>query len=216
MLVIDQLTKSFGPRTLWSGIDATIADGSVVGIVGPSGSGKSTLLDCIGLLEQPTSGSIRFDDICLTTTSARRRRALRARVLGYVFQNYALMEDATVASNLAVAAPHHGRGRADRALIASALEAVGLPGRQRTPVSVLSGGEQQRVAVARLLVRSPRLILADEPTGALDPSNGQVVLDHLTAMAVNGATVVIATHDPSARERCDELIDLTPAALTAR
>ncbi|MBX7472547.1 ATP-binding cassette domain-containing protein [Streptomyces sp. MAG02] len=209
MLAINNLTKAFGERILWSGITASFPNGAVIGLVGPSGAGKSTLLNCMGLLEKPTSGSIRFGDMCLTAASVRQRRALRRETLGYVFQNYALVEEATVEANLAIAAPHHGHGREDKKLISSALEAVGLEGQQRTAISTLSGGEQQRVAVARLLVYSPRLVLADEPTGALDSDNARIVLDHLESMASRGATVVIATHDPSARQRCDELLDLT-------
>ncbi|MFV2199184.1 ABC transporter ATP-binding protein, partial [Nocardiopsis sp. LOL_012] len=176
MITVRDLSKSFGPRTLWQGLDLDLPPGQVLALTGPSGAGKTTLLNCLGLLESPTGGTIAYQGRDLTRLRAGGRRRFRRDHLGYLFQNYALMENATVRENLDVA-------RRDRPAQAEALERVGLAGRAKERVHHLSGGEQQRVALARLLVKRPSLVLADEPTGALDEGNGRMVIDTLRAMA---------------------------------
>ena len=172
-------------------------------LVGPSGSGKSTLLNCIGLLESVDEGNIFFGDREITRLSAAGSRKFRRDELGYLFQNYALIENATVAENLDVANRARrgflSRRRADYEEI---LGRVGLAGRSKEKVHFLSGGEQQRVALARLLVKRPSVVLADEPTGALDEANSRMVVDLLGEMAENGCAVVIATHDAKVRDSC--------------
>jgi putative ABC transport system ATP-binding protein len=194
------LEMSYGSRRLWTGLDVTLKPGQLTALTGPSGSGKSTLLNCLGLLERPTSGGIFFDGNEYSKYSAGKARKFRRDVLGYLFQNYALVENATVAQNLALAM------KAGQTTMADALDRVGLPGREREKISRLSGGEQQRVAVARLLVKQPRLVLADEPTGALDRTNTETVIALLRTMADEGACVVIATHDDWVRDQCDETV----------
>lgn len=194
MLVVDRLTKSFGPRTLWRDLSFTADAGDVVALTGPSGSGKSTLLNCIGLLEPPTSGRVEVEGRDITRLRAGGARRFRRDSLGYLFQSYALVENASALANLEIAVG--GRRRASRADLEDALEQVGLGGRGREPVYRLSGGEQQRVALARLLVRRPRVVLADEPTGSLDADNGRMVVESLREMAKGGCAVVVATHDP--------------------
>lgn len=205
-LEVSSLRMSFGERLLWEGVDLRAEAGTMTALVGSSGSGKSTLLNCIGMLTEPDSGSVRFDGVSLLDLRYGQRQRFRRDLLGYLFQNYALIEDASVKENLAVAM--HGRGRRDIHAMEGALDKVGLSGRLLTKVATLSGGEQQRVALARLLVKSAKLILADEPTGALDLDNAQGVLRHLRGMAEEGATIVIATHDPRVREACDQVLDL--------
>ncbi len=201
------LTMAYGSRTLWTGLDMSVKSGRLVALTGPSGSGKSTLLNCLGLLERPTAGSILFDGRALTGLHPGAARRFRRDALGYLFQNYALVENATIAQNLQVALKARGRrGAQAQQAMSEALERVGLPGRQGEQVSRLSGGEQQRVAVARLLVKEPKLVLADEPTGALDRFNTEVVVGLLRAMAEQGACVVIATHDDFVRDQCDETV----------
>lgn len=209
MIGIETLAKSYGARTLWTDVNLNLKEGQLTALVGPSGSGKSTLLNCLGLLDEPTSGVIRYEDRDITRLSPGAARRFRRDVLGYLFQNYALVENATIAQNLDVALRVRGRRRhAARAAMAQALERVGLGGRERDRVSRLSGGEQQRVALARLLVKEPRLVLADEPTGALDRGNTEMVVDVLRFMADSGCAVVIATHDDWVRDQCDQVFDV--------
>ncbi|MEU7605171.1 ATP-binding cassette domain-containing protein [Streptomyces sp. NPDC040724] len=204
MIEIDHLAKSFGTRNLWTDVTLTIDRGDMLALVGPSGSGKSTLLNCLGLLDKPSAGAIRYDGKDITRFNPRGVRAFRRNVLGYLFQNYALIENATVAANLEIAVrPQRTLPREGRVTMAEALERVGLAGRQKEKIHHLSGGEQQRVALARLIVKQPALVLADEPTGALDQENTTMVVDILREMSAAGCAVVIATHDDYVRDRCD-------------
>lgn len=198
MITVKNLTKSFGPRTLWRGLDLTVPAGRMLALVGASGSGKTTLLNCMGLLERPSSGQILYEDTDLTRLGPGGRRRFRRDRLGYLFQDYALIENATVKANLDVA-----RRRGIRPDHTRILQRVGLAGREREKVHHLSGGEQQRVALARLMVKQPSLVLADEPTGALDSDNGAMVVDVLRQMSRQGCTVVIATHNDDVRDACD-------------
>ncbi|MFG2562753.1 ABC transporter ATP-binding protein [Streptomyces sp. NPDC048496] len=205
MIEIENLSKSYGPRTLWSGLDFTVQRGQLLALVGPSGSGKSTLLNCFGLLDSPSSGAVRHEGKDITGFGPGAARRYRRDVLGYLFQNYALIENATVAANLEVAMkPRRRRGNSPT--VADALERVGLDGRQKEQVHRLSGGEQQRVALARLIVKQPALVLADEPTGALDHDNTTLVVDILRTMSDDGCAVVIATHNDAVRDRCDTVL----------
>lgn len=207
MLHLDNLTKRYGDHVLWQNLTRDIPSGTMTAIVGPSGSGKSTLLNCIGLLDRPDEGTITLDDRPLSGLGQRRRRLYRRNTLGYLFQNYALIPDATVRENVVVAIP--GQRTPERSQrIAEALEQVGLSGREAEPTHHFSGGEQQRLALARLIAKRPALILADEPTGALDHGNAAVVIRTLRTLADDGATVLIATHNDDVRDACDERIDL--------
>lgn len=204
MIAIENLSKSFGRRTLWSGVDLTVHSGQMLALTGPSGSGKSTLLNCLGLLDAPTAGAIRHGEKDITRFGPRGARLFRRDVLGYLFQNYALIDNATVAANLEVVIkPRRALRRNTGTAIPEALERVGLAGREGEKVSRLSGGEQQRVALARLMVKQPSLVLADEPTGALDHDNTAMVVKILREMSDSGCAVVIATHDDYVRDRCD-------------
>ncbi|MFE7137123.1 ABC transporter ATP-binding protein [Streptomyces sp. NPDC057644] len=204
MIDLVKLSKTFGTRTLWSDVTTTVNRGEMLALVGPSGSGKSTLLNCIGLLDKPSAGEIRHEGNDITRFGRREIRRFRRDVLGYLFQNYALIENATVAANLEVAVKPQRtlRGRTD-VTIAEALDRVGLAGRGEEKIHHLSGGEQQRVALARLMVKQPALVLADEPTGALDHANATAVIDILREMSDAGCAVVLATHDDRVRDRCD-------------
>lgn len=209
MLELQSLEMRFGPLQLWTDVNATIPPATLTAIVGPSGAGKSTLLNCVGMLVAPTSGRILYGGRDLTRLRGSAQRRVRRRNLGYLFQNYALIEDTTVADNLRVAtSAHRLRGRQAVEAMRNALAEVGLAGCLAEPVAHLSGGEQQRVALARILIRSPQLILADEPTGALDRANADMVIAHLQRMAARGGTILIATHDSHVRRACDESIEL--------
>src|SRR5690606_18520040 len=203
MITVKNLTKSFGTRTRWRNLNLTVPAGRMLALVGASGSGKTTLLNCIGLLERPSSGHILFDNTDLTRLGPGGRRRFRRDKLGYLFQDYALIDNATVKANLDVA-----RRRGTRPDYARILERAGLAGRENEKVHYLSGGEQPRAALARLMVKQPALVLADEPTGALDSANSAMVVNVLREMSEQGCAVVIATHNDGVRDACDLVFDV--------
>lgn len=211
------LAKAFGTRVLWRGLSFSVDAGEVVAVTGPSGSGKSTLLNCIGLLQPVTAGSIRLGALELTGLRGRGARCFRRDHLGYLFQNYALVDNATVAENLRIAVDARPRRhRASSKELDGALERVGLGGRGKEPVYQLSGGEQQRLALARLMVRRPSIVLADEPTGALDHANADMVIEALRGLADEGAAVLVATHSDHVVSTCDRELVLALHASATR
>lgn len=211
MIVASNLSKSFGRRRLWDELSFQAEAGHMLALVGPSGSGKSTLLNCLGLLERVDSGTITVGGQELTRLGPGGRRRFRRDSLGYLFQNYALIDNATVRYNLdVVIAPRSTRSR--QIIQQEALDSVGLSGRAEERVFQLSGGEQQRVALARLLMKRPRVVLADEPTGALDHDNADMVIAVLRELSDQGSAVVIATHNERVAEACDDLLDLSQVA----
>ncbi|MFJ3383144.1 MULTISPECIES: ATP-binding cassette domain-containing protein [unclassified Curtobacterium] len=203
MIELEQSSKCRGTRILWERLSLRIGPGEMVALTGPSGSGKSTLLDCIGRIDEFDGGTLRIDGVTAGRAGVDRR--LRRDVLGYLFQNYGLIEDATVHENLDVV---HAGARRRRSQNDAALERVGLRGRGGARVHELSGGEQQRVALARLIVKEPTVILADEPTGALDDDNAAVVLGVLREFAAQGSAVLVATHSDAVRATCDRAFAL--------
>ena len=197
MITVSNLTKSFHKQPpLWENLSFDVPPHSITALTGPSGSGKSTLLNCIGALETPDSGSIQVFGTEVTILGYRKARKYRRDYVGYLFQDYALIPDQTVYDNINLAARPNQifPSKAMLTQVAEVLEQVGLAGYERRQVCELSGGEQQRVAIARLLVRPPKVVLADEPTGALDHDNSLRVIAHLRDLADGGASVVVATH----------------------
>ena len=190
------------------GVSFAAERGEVCAIVGPSGCGKSTLLYQLGLLDRPDEGRIWIDGELMSNTSDELRTAARARHIGFVFQFHFLMLEFTALENVMM--PMRKLGRlAPAAMAARAhhlLESVGLGAKTRRLGTQLSGGEQQRVAVARALANEPALILADEPTGNLDATNSALVFDLLARLAKeNGQAVVLVTHNPEIAQRCDRV-----------
>jgi putative ABC transport system ATP-binding protein len=189
------------------GIDASFAAGSVTAVVGPSGSGKSTLLRILALAERPTAGALVIAGVDAMAAPNRRIRGLRRRSVAVVLQRptHNLYPHLTVREHLQLGARRRG---ADRSAVDEAVEAVGLTARRRSRPSLLSGGEQQRLAVAMASIGSPALVLADEPTAELDATSAAAVIDLLRNSAAAGAAVVVNTHDPAVAAAADRVLAL--------
>lgn len=211
MITLTQITKSFGSLQVLKGIDLHIDRGEVVSIVGPSGAGKTTLLQIIGTLDRPDSGTVCVDGIDTTTLSQKALADFRNRHLGFVFQFHQLLPEFTALENIMIPAYIGGKGSKqakERAI--ELLQFMGLSDRASHKPAELSGGEKQRVAVARALINSPAVILADEPSGSLDTRNKQELHQLFFDLRDRyGQTFVIVTHD-------EELAALTDRTLHMR
>ena len=209
------LTKTFGDNGVavhaLRGIDLTVARGEFVALIGPSGSGKSTLMAILGCLDTPTAGRYLLDGEPVEKLSGPALAQIRNEKVGFVFQNYNLLPKASIARNVELPLLYAGvprRERRRRAL--ELLERVGIPEKANVLPSVLSGGQRQRVAIARALANNPAILLADEPTGALDSKTGAEVLELFQELHGHGNTVILVTHDPhnaSLAQRQVELYD---------
>ena len=193
------------------GVDIQVREGEFVAIMGPSGCGKSTLLNLLGLLDTPTSGTYRLQGTDVTTLSEDDRTRLRRGVIGFVFQSFNLIDELNVRENIELPLLYMGMPAAERApRIKEAMERMGIDHRAFHYPNQLSGGQQQRVAIARAVVTRPQLILADEPTGNLDSTNGKEVMSLLRQLNESGTTVVMVTHsqrDASYATRTINLFD---------
>ena len=189
------------------GVSITIGKGEMLSITGPSGSGKSTLMNIIGCLDVPTSGRIEIDGVCTSGLSEKDLSLIRGRKVGFVFQQYNLLSYLTVIENVALPLVYQNVGEKERfSRAAAALEQVGLSDRLRHLPRELSGGQKQRTAIARSIVANPSIILADEPTGALDSKTGLEIMALFKKLNSNGATIIIVTHDNSIAGMCGRSI----------
>jgi putative ABC transport system ATP-binding protein len=216
---LEGATRSYGENsTLVVALDAlhlTIKRGEFVAVFGPSGSGKTTLLQLLGAMDRPSAGSIQFEGQHLERLGDSALAELRLRAMGFIFQQFNLIPTLTAAENVEAALAPLGMSGLERKETAEKqLEAVGLTPRARHLPTQLSGGEQQRVAIARALARSPRVVLADEPTGNLDTRNGELVMELLARLHSElQITLVLVTHDEWIAERADRVLRLADGRL---
>ena len=211
------ITKSFGPTPALRGARVAVAHGEIVAVMGPSGSGKSTLLHCLAGILPPDSGEVWFDGRRLVTLSDSGRTRLRRTAFGFVFQFGNLVPELTVADNVALALVLKRAGRKEAYRQAARwLDRLGLGDKGTRRTGELSGGEAQRVAVARALALGPQVLFADEPTGSLDSLTGEKVMDLLTGLArEQGVTVVVVTHDVRVAAYADRQVLVRDGVVTA-
>lgn len=204
-----------GILLLFSGLDFTVQSGEMLAIIGQSGAGKSTLLHILGVLDTPTSGDVYFASIPLSSLSSKQSAEFRNREIGYVWQFHYLLPEFTALENVAL--PLLARGESKKQALAESagwLEEVGLGDRMDHRSGELSGGEQQRVSLARALVTGPRLLLADEPTGDLDGANAEAMFDLIREVHQRrGLTSIVVTHNQELAARCDRIVRLEAGRL---
>ncbi|WP_182114231.1 MULTISPECIES: ABC transporter ATP-binding protein [unclassified Actinotalea] len=219
-LHLNAVVKTFGTGTArvdaLKGVTLTIGAGELVAVMGPSGCGKSTLLNVMGLVVPASAGTVTVEGEEVTRSSDRSLARLRNRTFGYVRQDFALIDEDTIRQNVEVPLLYGGRRLRRKLRSQMCAESVGaaqLDVPLRRTVRTLSGGERQRVAIARALVGSPRIVLADEPTGALDSATSKAVIDLLVSVAERGSSVVIATHDEQVAARCGRIVQMHDGSL---
>ncbi|MBA7613177.1 putative ABC transporter ATP-binding protein YknY [subsurface metagenome] len=218
MIKLENITKTYpmGKRelTVLRDVNLHIKQGELVAIMGPSGSGKSTMLNLIGCLDKPTSGKYYLEDKEVSRLSGGELAQIRGRKIGFIFQTFNLLPRLSALANVELGMRYVGGS--DRKKATEALERVGLEERASHRPTELSGGEQQRVSIARALVKNPPLLLADEPTGNLDSKSGEGIISILTSLhAEQGITLVMITHDANVAHHCQRIIHLKDGQIVA-
>ncbi|MCL2311556.1 MAG: ATP-binding cassette domain-containing protein [Firmicutes bacterium] len=205
-IILKDICKSYEDKVIFDKFNLTVEKGEMLAITGISGSGKTTLLHIIGLLEKPDSGDVVVDDIPNKYKEKTKIRLYR-NVYSFLFQNYALIANMTVSENLDIALKYVEKNLRKN-LKQNALNKLALLDKQNQKIFKLSGGEQQRVALARIMVKPNTIVLADEPTGALDPLNRDLILEILKKLSTDGKTILMVTHDPIVANCCSRVINL--------
>ncbi|MDR2426999.1 MAG: ABC transporter ATP-binding protein [Endomicrobium sp.] len=206
LLELKDISKIYGDVKALQNINLSVACGEWLAIMGPSGSGKTTMMNIIGCMDKPTHGSVILDDIDISKETAKTLTAVRRDKIGLIFQQFHLINYLTALENVMTAQYYHSMQDEKEAL--EALARVGLANRAKHLPSQLSGGEQQRVCIARALINYPKLILADEPTGNLDETNEKIVLDIFKTLHKEGSTIIVVTHDPEVAENAQRTVML--------
>ncbi len=213
MLKLHNLTRVYQTEDVetlaLNNVNIEIRQGEFVAIMGPSGCGKSTLLNTIGMLDSPSSGEYIFNEENIAGYSEAQLANIRKQHIGFIFQNFNLIDELTVEENIELALLYHNIPSAERkSRVASVMDRVGIAHRAKHMPSQLSGGQQQRVAVARAVVGDQKMILADEPTGNLDSAHGQEVMEMLQSLNQEGTTIVMVTHSPAHADYAKRVINL--------
>lgn len=206
LIKLENITKSFRGKQIFKDLNLEVQKGEFLGLKGESGAGKSTLLNIIGLLEE-CDGKIIIDGKEVSSKDTKEVRKLLKNKIGYLFQNYALIDDLTVYENLKIVLEGVSK-REGRELILKELHKLGLSDVLDKKVFQLSGGEQQRVAIVRLILHKSEIILADEPTGSLDRKNAEIIMNLLKEFHNEGKTIIMVSHDESAISYCSRIINL--------
>ncbi|MGP1504321.1 MAG: putative bacteriocin export ABC transporter [Eggerthia catenaformis] len=208
MLELKNISKSYNNYIILNNISISVRKKEIIAITGPSGSGKSTLLNIMGLLERPDTGHILYNGILINHKSHQSSLLMR-HTISYLFQNFALVDSMTVYDNLLIGLKYTQYNKKEKKkLIEESLLKVGLQNMSNRKIYTLSGGEQQRTALARTLLKESQIILCDEPTGSLDSINSQMILQLLFQCRQQGKTIVIVTHDPKIASQCDRIINI--------
>ena len=206
MIELVDIEKAYDDKVIFKDFSLHIQEGEMIAIKGESGCGKSTLLNIIGLLEAADKGQVCIDGYNNIRPQGQIAVNLMRYTISYLFQNFALIDEETVLYNLKIALKYVKGNKKEE--IVNALSLVGLDGFENKKIYQLSGGEQQRVALARILLKPSKIVLADEPTGSLDPHNRDIVMEMLHKLQKQGKTIVIVTHDGNVAEQCDRIIEL--------
>ncbi|MEG2892875.1 MAG: ABC transporter ATP-binding protein [Clostridium sp.] len=209
ILELKDISKTYGKKSILDKFSLQISEGEMVAITGVSGKGKSTILNILGLLDGFDSGTMVIDgESNIKPNSSKATRILREKI-SYLFQNFALIDEETVEYNLNLALRYVNANKGEKKVfIKDALEKVGLSNMEKSRVHELSGGEQQRVALARIMLKPSKIILADEPTGSLDEENLYLVVEILKSLNESGKTVVVVTHDKKVAEQCSRVVTI--------
>lgn len=209
IIELKEITKAHGSKVVLDKFSLKINEGDMIAIMGASGKGKTTILNILGLIEKYDSGDYLLDgENNIKINSTKTTKILREKI-SYLFQNFALIEDETVYYNLNLALKYVKTNKVEKALmIKEALEKVGLPNIEKSKIYELSGGEQQRIALARIILKPCKIILADEPTGSLDEENAKLVVNLLKDLNNNGKTIIIVTHDDAVAKECNSIVQL--------
>lgn len=221
MLKLHNLTRVYQTQDVetsaLNNVNIEIAQGEFVAIMGPSGCGKSTLLNTIGMLDSPSAGDYLFDGENVASYSEKQLSVIRKKNIGFIFQNFNLIDELTVAENIELALIYHNIPAVERKeKVDKVMDKVGIAHRAKHLPSQLSGGQQQRVAVARAVVGDQKMILADEPTGNLDSAHGQEVMEMLQALNDEGTTIVMVTHSPAHADYARRTINLFDGHVVAQ
>ena len=220
MITLNQIKKVYNPGKAnefeaLHGASLEIADGEMVAVIGKSGAGKSTLLHILACIDSYEGGEYRIDDTLVKGLSEKKLAQIRNEKIGMVMQDFALVEDFSAIENVLLPLDFAKQKKANRMELAmAALKSVGMDSMAKKPISQLSGGQKQRVAIARAIVNEPSVVLADEPTGALDSKTAQEIMDVFKELHSRGKTIVIVTHDMGIAEQCERIIEIADGCVT--